>query len=602
MKKLPSVVRSLALTILGTTILTLAPTSRASQPNIVFIYVDDWAWNGSPLRMDPEMANSMMRLVEMPNFERIAASGMTFQNAYGSPQCTPARATLLSGKSTARHGFSVYTGERDYFDQRTDFDTKDGVEVYSGFGHMPVVGVGVRRPLDERITSIAEALAPLGYISAHFGKWHLDSDPGGEGYAFHDGNTNNNDGKTLKNKDKITDKDTNPKRLPELTEKSIKFMEAQVADGKPFYLQISHYAVHGPNECFKKTREKFQQLPEIQQYYIEEKKNVEKIRAQEDPAVFLGMAYDLDQSIGQLLDKLEELGIADNTYVIVHGDNGIRHKTSEVTSSNSLYPLNGDKWFAWEGGIRVPTIACGPGVPRGAHTTTNIVNYDFLPTFVEWAGGSTDGMRGNADPMKDIDGVSLAGLMRGEEPDDTFLNRSIYFHYPHYRSGMPHTSVVKGRYKAIYFYDAPYIFKHEYGGKFKDAYHGKPPVMLFDLGASVGEYRNIALEGNNYERIAKPLYNDMMRHLKESGARIPVENVEGRKLVREGEEYTLTGFRKDLWKRHEDYYLRVLAEQSAFSDKGKFRKALDAFKGPFIGERRVRNGDAEPADKVATQP
>jgi arylsulfatase A-like enzyme len=95
-------------------------------------------------------------------------------------------------------------------------------------------------------------------------------------------------------------------------------------------------------------------------------------------------------------------------------------------------------------------IVRGPGIQSGSVFRGNVVNCDFLPTFVDWAGG---------DPtaLQDIDGVSLAPYMAGEQPSDDFLNRNLYFHYPHYRSSMPHSAVVSGTRKLLHFYERPDI-------------------------------------------------------------------------------------------------------------------------------------------------
>ena len=158
--------------------------------------------------------------------------------------------------------------------------------------------------------------------------------------------------------------------------------------------------------------------------------------------------------------------------------------------------MHAKKWWVWQGGIRVPMVVKGPGVKSGSVFKSNVVNYDFLPTFVEWAGG---------DPkaLKDIDGVSLAKYMKGEKPDDNFNNRSLYFHYPHYRTSMPHSAIISGSKKVIHFYERPDI------------------PMMFDLAKDEAESKNIAKEKPEEH---KTLYNKMMTYLNDVKARIPKEN------------------------------------------------------------------------------
>lgn len=461
-------------------ILAFASCSQAEekQPNIVLLFIDDWAWNGTPILMDESMPNSKMPALLMPNLEKLAGQGMKFRNAYpGAPQCSPSRVCVQTGKSSARSGFTVYmnNGGSDYYDPNPD---------YSQFPVIPCVS---DMTIDTNAVTIPEALAPLGYASAHIGKWHMRGSPEDEGYLVHDGNTTNKPGNS-----QIPD---DPKLMFSVTEKAIGFMEEQVQAGKPFYLQISHYAMHAGFECLPETREKYTRLPEIQAYYKRLGKTAESIeRGHRDPATWMGMAEDLDGRIGAVLDKIEELGIEDNTYVIMVSDNGYRHFF--YPELGLTQPLHSGKWWVWQGGIRVPMIARGPGIKAGSVCEENVINYDFLPTFVDWAGG-------NPETLSDIDGLSLAGLMQGEEAEEAFSERYLYFHYPHYRSGMPTSAIVSGKKKLMHFYEAPDI------------------PMLFDLSADEGEVVNIADEK---PEVHKVLFDEMMRYFEEVGARIPKAN------------------------------------------------------------------------------
>lgn len=464
-------------------------SAQAEKPNIVLIYIDDWAWNGSPVAMNPDMPNSLMPVVQMPNLEKLASQGMKFSNAYGSPQCSPGRACVLSGQTSARSGFTVYMNPKgqDYYDESRD---------YEGFEVIPCIA---NETMDPATTfAIPEALAPMGYVSAHLGKWHLRGDPGEHGYVLHDGDTDNNPGNTIKANLKPGEEKprrlteelmTDPKLMFSITEKAIGFMEEQVQADKPFYVQISHYAMHAGSECKVATREKYVNDPWVQAWYKANEKTADNVNVKEDPAVWLGMADDLDGRIGAVLDKIDELGIADSTYVVMVADNGYRHEFYPGLTQ----PLHARKWWVWEGGIRVPMIVRGPGIEPGSLFTGNVVNYDLLPTFVEWAGG-------DPEELKEIDGVSLASYLEGENPDSEFLNRNLHFHYPHYRSTMPHSAMISGNQKVLHFWG-----------------HDDIP-MLFDLSGDIGEVRNIAEE---YPDEHRKLFDQMMSYLEEVGGRIP---------------------------------------------------------------------------------
>jgi len=465
---------------------------KSSRPNIVMLYIDDWAWYGTPVQMDDAMENSRMPVLQMPHIEKLANQGMKFSNAYGSPMCAPARVCLQTGQSAPRSGFTVYLGKTkdSYYDMKKEYQ------------YFPLVPNVSDLEIDKNAVTIAKALKPLGYVSAHIGKWHMRGNPEEEGYVLSDGATDNKPGQTLMAN--LKPGDPKPGRIPKdmddpklmfsSTKKAIGFMEEQVKKNNPFYLQISYYAMHEGRECLYKTRQKYANDPRVQAWYKRNNKNPETINRRQDPAVWLGMGDDLDGRIGAVLDKIRELGIEDNTYVILTSDNGYRDEELEITGLKQ--PLHGAKWWVWDGGIRVPMIVKGPGIKPGTVFKGNVVNYDFLPTFVDWAGG-------DSGKLQNIDGVSLADYMAGEKPDKAFLNRNLYFHYPHYRTSVPHSAVISGKYKVLHFYEFPDI------------------PMLFDLSKDPGEVSNIAKQ---HPEIQKKLYDEMMGYLKEVGARFPKVN------------------------------------------------------------------------------
>jgi arylsulfatase A len=201
-------------------------SAKAEKPNIVLLLIDDWAWNGTPVAMDDAMENSRMPVLRMPNVERLARAGMKFRNAYASPQCSPARVCVQTGQSTPRNGFSVFMNDRgqEYYNEKQ----------YKGF---PVVSCISDMTIDDDAVTIPEALKPLGYASAHVGKWHMRGDPGDEGYALHDGNTSNNPGNTLPPEKK--------KRLPaSLTDPKLMFSLTESPIGLPNATLVRRAAVH----------------------------------------------------------------------------------------------------------------------------------------------------------------------------------------------------------------------------------------------------------------------------------------------------------------------------------------------------------------------
>ena len=462
------------------------------KPNIILFYVDDWAWNGSPVAMDDSMKNSRMPVLQMPNVERLAKEGMKFTHAYASPQCAPSRVNVQTGQSCPRSGYTVVLGtvKDDYYDMS------------AAYSKMPMVPNISDTELDTSAVTIPKALKPLGYVSAHFGKWHMYSDPDAAGYAAHDGKTTNSEGNTLgkwavngKQPSQLPKDMTDPKLMFSMTERGMKFMDEQVKKGNPFYLQLSYWAMHAGRECLDKTREKYLKDPLVKAWYRENGEDPDRIQRKQCPANWLAMGEDLDGRIGAVLEKAKELGIEDNTYFIVVSDNGYRH--AELLLDPELkQPLHGRKWWLWQGGIRVPMMVKGPGIKGGTVFDGNVVNYDFLPTFVDWAGG-------DPEALKDIDGVSLKAYMEGKKPDEAFLSRYLYFHYPHYRESVPHSAIVSGSYKVMHFYERPDM------------------PMLFDLSKDPGEVSNMAKQNPETH---KRLFEQMMSYLNAVDARFPKKN------------------------------------------------------------------------------
>jgi len=202
------------------------------------------------------------------------------------------------------------------------------------------------------------------------------------------------------------------------------------------------------------------------------------------------MSEDLDTSIGMILKTIDNLGIASNTYVVFVSDNGFR------SWNEGAEPLRGGKWWNWDGGLRVPMIVRGPGIKSHSLCDVNVVGYDFLPTFADLAGVSSS-------VPKAVDGVSFKPLLLGQSVPDSYINRQIFFHYPHYRESAPSSALVVGQMKMMYFYDHP--------GQY----------FQYDLNKDIGEKNNIS---STYPEKAGLMYQQLMDGLKSVGAWFPKPN------------------------------------------------------------------------------
>ncbi|MFZ5833025.1 MAG: sulfatase [Planctomycetota bacterium] len=448
-----------------------------TRPNIVFILIDDMPWYGTSVRMDADNPGSAMAYIAMPNVEKLAEQGMVFRNARAAAgMCAPSRCSIQTGMMTARH---LYSGNGGFGDKT------DGTVEYLSRGKDATMPLLCPEPQGNiRHTSIGEVLKTSGYATAHFGKWHLyGGGPANHGYDESDGDTDN---KAFRPIDPATGEKTitseDPKLMFSITQRSVDFMERQARAGKPFFVQLSHYANHGQYQARKTTLEKYQNNPVFQKIAVK--------REQASSQLSAAMTEDLDTSIGRVLAKLDELGVADNTYVIFTSDNGHRDW------NDGQEPLRGGKWWIWEGGLRVPLIVRGPGVPKGSRSAVNVVGYDWLPTFADLAGAA-------AHVPKDVDGVSLKPVLLGQPASESFVNRAIYFHYPHYRVSPPCSAIVAGDQKLLYFYEWP------------------DNQFFYDLNTDLGEQSNIA---TGRPEASRSLHRKMMDHLKAAGAYFPKPN------------------------------------------------------------------------------
>jgi len=210
------------------------------------------------------------------------------------------------------------------------------------------------------------------YVTAHFGKWGFPPRrPGHAGYDVTDGHTNNADGDWLSKKDGQGLPADDPKRIFRLTKRATAFMAECVGAHRPFFMQVSHYALHVQHQALEETVAKYRTLPRG-------KKCTAKDYADPPPPqngwmlLYAAMIENLDTGLGTLLEAIDDLGIADSTYVIFTSDNGSGFRGNA--------PLKGGKANLWEGGIRVPTLVRGPGVKAGCQCDVPIAGWDFFPT------------------------------------------------------------------------------------------------------------------------------------------------------------------------------------------------------------------------------
>ena len=409
--------------------------------NVVFILADDLGWN--------QVGYHGTKYYETPNIDKIAASGVQFSNAYSAnPVCSPTRASIMTGKNPARLHITDYIPGSPYPYARL----KNPVIRQNGL------------PLEE--VTLAELFKQKGYVTGHFGKWHLNKDKNYEpGRPGDPGSQGFDEVFTSVKPEYDADPSSDAHHAREITKRSIEFIEAK--KDQPFFCYVSHHVVHRP----------VMEKPELVAKY-------EAKEGADDPVnnpIMGAMIEIMDNGIGQILAKLDELGLTEKTIVVFYSDNGGFEQLQKQD------PLRGGKAMIFEGGIKVPLAIKWPGVIKaGSKCDVPVISDDFFPTFAEILNVKTID--------KDIDGLSLMPLLTGNGK----LNRdALYFHYPHYHhlGFKPAGAIREGDYKLIEWFE-------------KEALGEDGAYQLFNVQEDVGEKNDLAKEmPEKVEEMKKKLHD-----------------------------------------------------------------------------------------------
>lgn len=426
-------------------VLLLFASTAQAQPNILHILIDDLGWTDTSIQYDPNAPDSKSDFYQTPVLEQLAAEGMRFTDAYSSnPNCSPTRAAIQTGKSPAQL-------------QMTDHilgGVVNSSRREKRYHDRPLIPPMPWHSIPDDEITIAEQLKAGNpdYRTSHHGKWGIVSPeyelPGLQD-VLNQGYDVATDGIG------VFPAGTDPKLNEGIALQAMDFMAETVALGRPFYTQISFKTVHTPFEAKQETLDKYYALPPGERHTL---------------PIYAAMVEEMDTTIGTLLDKLVDLGIDDETYVIFTSDNGGKTSLGYGTSNVPLY--NG-KGAIWEGGIRVPLIIKGPGIAGDSVNRTPVITHDLFPTINDLAGNT------NAEP-NGVEGASLAPLLFGTASSVSRANGpngELFWHYPHYTGSFKPCSAIRdGNYKLIRFYG-------ENGADDK--------YFLFDLSQSLTESKDV---------------------------------------------------------------------------------------------------------------
>ena len=404
-----------------------SPAAAPDKPNIVLILADDLGWT--------DISSYGSDLYQTPHIDGLAAEGVRFTDAYAAAAiCSPTRASIMTGKTPARlHLTNYIAGDKPLKLQPPEWTTY--------------------LPLEE--VTIAEALKSAGYATGHFGKWHLNKDKNYEpGRPMDPGSQGFDVVLTTHKPPRDADPAGDAHHVKEITAAAVAFMEEN--RDRPFFNYVSHNTVHRPVIG----------RPDLVEDY-EKKVQADAIHQN---AKYAAMVHEMDDSVGRILAKIDELGLTEKTLVIFTSDNGgfLGDEKDDATINT---PLRAGKGHSYEGGIRVPTIVRWPGVtPAGRETAEPTSSIDFYPTLLAVAGAPGDEAH-NAG----VDGISLVPLLK--DPSTTLGREALYWHYPHYspQEGLPSGAIRVGDLKLVEF--------------FEDMH-----VELYDLSKDIGESQDLSEE------------------------------------------------------------------------------------------------------------
>ncbi len=473
------------------------------KPNIIFFIVDDMGWQDTslPFWRDKEgkaQKTFLNKRYRTPHMEELASQGMMFTRAYASPISSPTRTSLMTGMNAARHRVTNWTLNAD---QTTDMShptlsapnwNSNGLQPLGtrakGKTKLPITGeegsYNIKKPF---LTArpITEYLRKAGYITIHCGKAHWGSKgtPGANplnlGYDYNiagkeTGGIADFRGKMrygkgpfrvhgLRHMDKYEKENTFISEA--ITLESIELLNElkPKADGKPFYLYMSHYAVHVPLDARANDERFMKNYPAP---------NVGKHPADGKPwnlneRNYATLIEGMDKSLGDLMAWLKTNNLEKNTVIIFISDNGGLAISGRLTNAN--YPLRFGKGSVFEGGIRVPAIIKWPGVvAEGSESARPIIIEDFFPTLLDIS---------KQEPRKS-DGVSLVPTLRGNKSNTT---RPLLFHVPNFWGASSNDGWGYGPRSALVYGDWKLIYDHATGKR-----------ELYNLDTDIGEQTDLA--------------------------------------------------------------------------------------------------------------
>ncbi|WP_161602125.1 sulfatase-like hydrolase/transferase [Tautonia marina] len=481
---------------------------QPKRPNIVLFLVDDMGWQDTSVPFH-EQATEFNRRYRTPHMEQLARTGMKFTQAYACSVCSPTRISLMTGLNAARHRVTNWTLRKNASNDRAHPQLDFPMWNVNGLSPEP----GIERTIHAK--ALPAYLSEAGYRTIHVGKAHFGaigtpgSDPRNLGFDVNiAGHAAGGPGSFLgqqnfsavwREGDRVWDvpglecyhgKDI---FLTEaLTKEANKAVDRAVAADKPFFLYLSHYAVHVPFAVDSRF---------YQKYRDEGLDHTE--------SMYAAMVEGMDKSLGDVLANVERHGLSNETIVLFMSDNGglSAHGRGGTPHTHNT-PLSSGKGSAHEGGIRVPMIVSWPGVTEaGSVCRQPVIIEDFFPTFLEMAGVPSVEQIGGV-----VDGRSFVGLLQGDQ-DQAREARPLVWHFPNHWGpegpGIGPSSTIRlGDWKLIYD-------------------HQSQQYELFNLAEDLGEQNNLVAQ---HPEVRDRLAGELAEYLISVEAQMPINKATAEKV------------------------------------------------------------------------
>jgi arylsulfatase A-like enzyme len=479
----------------------------ASRPNIIVFIVDDMGWQDCSVSFYKEKTE-WNEIYHTPNMERLAAEGMKFTNAYATPVCSPSRVSLMTGMNAARHRVTNWTLEKNKSVDFADSILQPPNWNINGMSSVP----GVEKTV--YATPLPALLKEAGYYTIHCGKGHfgametLAANPLNIGFNINiAGHAAGSPGSFLgqENYGNKRNQLTPPRGVPgletyhgtdtflteALTIEAIKALEVPVKKKQPFFLYMSHYAVHIPFAPDKRFVQKY----------------VDKGLPQKE-AEYAALVEGMDKSLGDLMNYLDKNNLTDNTAIIFISDNGgfsLEPRYGKRFTHNT--PLRAGKGSMYEGGIRVPMLVKYPGIAAAnSVTSTPVIIEDLFPTVLQMAAVK------KYKTIQQIDGQSFLPVLHHSETKAK--ERNLIWHFPN--KWIPEedeavswvSAIRSGQWKLIYF-------------------HKTGKLELYNIENDIGEKNNLSI---SEAIILKKMANLLSKNLKKENALMPVFKSTGKSV------------------------------------------------------------------------